>query len=161
MGSVLGRSVNQAVIEIESYCWLVDKIIGGRDDSEGELSQAGMIGLWEASRRYDPVLGPFSSYASFYVSRNIDRCLRSQGLIKVPEGRDTLVKAVLASAPDTCVTDDYSLIEMQSDFHWRDFRLILLHVEWGLSLRETATATNDTYYAVQKRWTELKKKLQQ
>ncbi len=58
---------------IESHIWLVDWYLKGRRRDE-DARQCGFIGLCEAAKRFKPELGfAFSTYASFWVRREISR----------------------------------------------------------------------------------------
>lgn len=49
-----------------------------------DLIQYGNIGLIKASERYNPEIGRFSTYATFWIKQNIKRAIIENDLIKIP-----------------------------------------------------------------------------
>ena len=58
---------------VQSHVWLVDWYLRGRRRDE-DARQCGMVGLCEAALRFKPELGfAFSTYAAFWVRREVSR----------------------------------------------------------------------------------------
>lgn len=61
---------------------------GAKTSTELEdMSQAGSIGIMRALDRYDPTRAKFSTYATFYIIAEIQKCIHADRKIAIPKAK--------------------------------------------------------------------------
>ncbi len=123
----LSSGVNQSLVNSIARKVYDDYVVGSDFEhvlDRSDLRQAGMVGMLEARRYFDPEKGAWSSFASMRIRGEMIDRLRRQGMVSVPREQYDQVKQLRSAKADLQQRSaDVSTAALSSALGWSEQRV--------------------------------------